>query len=534
MHIQKDQDHLIESYLARLERSKVENPISFTNFAAYREKGGEVYDDMIRSERQFLFKYCVIRGDFFYINPRYEAQFTAFGAVVYNNTVTIPLPESFFWYRGMKVLLLMPAQKLEKEKIEKKENTVEELMEVDFLCLYNPTRNVLFEDNELQRRYIAKVKEVFSKEVIIRHYTAYLRRNALDTKVSSTLYDNPYEFINTSDKQHGTYFEVLHKIHEVYPQDKMFFYFDGIGTCSMIANVLRIEYNSMEMNEIGRIAYELGIITDFTSDHGIYDQEDGIHVFCNLSAFMSVSHMYSKKKFVIIDENRLFKGVELRYVQWSSQGKVHHNLDMDDNFISFPREISKSLPMLKKKQNVPLGGKAEFYLLANGLLVYSDGEIQTITPSVLVDKKPHYIDTTDSGRELKRQGLYDYLTVDVLNIVTRSRPTIDVGRLGDLKRRGEIEYPYGMKEFFVNTYSAFKILFKTFDDPRCLHSFIFQDGFYFALQDERPERIRYLIDSGEVKFIMFLHTVKLKGKAYNVFRDRELYQNVQHIPQSDE
>jgi len=118
----------------------------------------------------------------------------------------------------------MPAQKPEKEKIEKKENTVEELMEVDFLCLYNPTRNVLFEDNELQRRYIAKVKEVFSKEVIIRHYTAYLRRNALDTKVSSTLYDNPYEFINTSDKQHGTYFEVLHKIHEVYPQDKMFFF----------------------------------------------------------------------------------------------------------------------------------------------------------------------------------------------------------------------------------------------------------------------------------------------------------------------
>jgi len=525
----------MREYLGRLERSKAENPISSTNFLAFRDKGGQVYDDWIRTEQQFLRKYCVLKhGQFFYVNDKYDSLFAAFGAVVYNNTVTIPLPESFFWYRGMKVLLLMPIAKEKSKKKEETEDSVIDYMSVDFLSLYDPSRNVLYENSDLQDKYINKIRQVYSREVLIRHYMAYLRRNAIDVKVSALMYDNPYEFINTADRQYGTYFEVIHKVHVAYPQDMLYFYFDGIGLCSIIATTLGIRYRSMEMNDIGKIAYKLGIITEFTGDIDVYNKDEGIHVFCNLSSFMKSSQMYEKKKFLIIDENRLFEGVKLEFMKYSSHGKVHTNLDLGDEFVSFPREISKSYPMLKKKQNVPLSGKAECYLLENGLQVYTDGEIVTMTPSQVVTSKPYYIDTTDSSKDLKRQGLYNHLSVDVLNIVSRSRPVIDVGKLGDLKRRGEVEYPYGMKDYFVNTYSAFKILFKTFDDPRCLHSYVFQDGFYFGLRDERPERIRYLIDGGELKFIMYLHTVKLKGKDYCVFRDRELYQNVQHLPQSDE
>jgi len=255
----------MREYLGRLERSKAENPISSTNFLAFRDKGGQVYDDWIRTEQQFLRKYCVLKhGQFFYVNDKYDSLFAAFGAVVYNNTVTIPLPESFFWYRGMKVLLLMPIAKEKSKKKEETEDSVIDYMSVDFLSLYDPSRNVLYENSDLQDKYINKIRQVYSREVLIRHYMAYLRRNAIDVKVSALMYDNPYEFINTADRQYGTYFEVIHKVHVAYPQDMLYFYFDGIGLCSIIATTLGIRYRSMEMNDIGKIAYKLGIITEFT------------------------------------------------------------------------------------------------------------------------------------------------------------------------------------------------------------------------------------------------------------------------------
>jgi len=53
----------------------------------------------------------------------------------------------------------------------------------------------------------------------------------------------------------------------------------------------------------------------------------------------------------------------------------------------------------------------------------------------------------------------------------------------------------------------------------------FQDGLYFGAVN-RPEYVRYLIEDGRKKYIMFMRIIKMHGKEYGVFRDRNAYSGI--------
>jgi len=442
----------------------------------------------------------------------------------------------FFKFRGMKYfLMLKEAKEDEILETESEEEPEDDIAQRDFLNIMGGFTDMPYDGSKRFDSYLEWVKGNFKKTIIVAHYRKYLQLHAQESKVSSIFYDTPFDFIITAEKQFGYYYEVLKRAVEDNPGSKFYIYNDGIGIGSMACIALQVPYISYETYGIGTLAFKLGIITH-AAPVEYYEQKilnradaEDIHFFGNLSNFFNLGKLIKGKRYIVVDENRLFKDCDMTCCKWSSHGRVFTNCIKEDNFITFGREISKSLPMIKNKKNVPMSAKAEFFLLANKLKVYTDGYIETCTPST--KGGDFYIDVTDSIKDIRKldskTDKYNpyYSQIEILNIVTRNKLISDFGKYGDLKHYKFFEYEYGTYDFIIDDEAAFKIDFRKFKDPRYLADFFFQDGLYFG-RVNRPEYVRFLIEDGKKKYIIYMRTIRVDGIDYGVFRDRNAYSGI--------
>lgn len=525
---------LIDEFIKKLDNLKISQSIDIRKKLTFEEFGGILLDDPIMSEEDFLKKYTTVKDDFLCRRSFFKKEFDAFSRFNYNGNINGPIPESFFKFRGMLYLSMMKESD-EEESLEESDSDEESFSQLDFLGLSGVFNCVIYDGTSKYDSYFEEVKSKYNKVDIVRCYRKYLRLHALESKISSIHYDNPFDFVYTTEKQFGYYYETIKVAAEQNPGAKFYIYNDGIGVGSMICILLGLPYISYETYGIGTLAFKLGIITH-ASIATYYEQKyvgeaqpEDVHFYGNLSNFFNLAKLIEDKKYIVIDENRLFNGCNLKDIKWSTHGRVFSNCISTDCFVSFGREISKSLPMILKKRNIPMSTKAEFYLLANGLKVYTDGCVQTCTPALTGGN--YYIDTTDSIRNLRKQdertNHHDpYLCqLEVINIISRNVTTSQYGKYGDLKHYKFVEYEYGTHEFIVDDVSAFKIDFRKYKDPRCLADFFFQDGLYFG-RVKRPEYVRFLIEDGMKKYITYMRTVKFGSVEYGVYRDRNAFTNI--------
>jgi len=527
---------LAQVFIRKLDLIKVSHNIDVRKLLNFKEYGGNAVYDGVASEQQFLEQYSVVFDGVLYRNSKFKKEFDSFSKFDYSGVVSGPVPESFFKFRGMKYFLMLQDLKVKDDSSETDYDEGEEdIMTRDFLGIMGGTNLEPYDGSVKFDSYLKFVSGNFRKCQIVSCYRAYLNLHAEQSKVSSIFYDSPFDFILTAEKQFGYYIELFQRANLDNPGSKFYIYNDGVGIGSMVCIALGLPYVSFETYGIGTLAYKLGIITH-ASPVEYYEQKiigkgqpEDIHFYGNLSNFYNLSGLIKGKQYIVVDENRLFTGCDMRDIKWSTHGRVFTNCIRGDDFVTFGREICRSLPMIAKKKNVPMSPKAEYFLLANDLQVYTDGRVKTITQPT--SGGDFYIDVTDSVRDYKKLDCFisNYnppnSQIDVLNIITRNRPLSDFGKNGDLKRYKFQEYEYGTHDFVVDDEIAFKIDWKKYKDPRFLHDFFFQDGLYFGAVN-RPEYVRYLIEDGRKKYIMFMRIIKMHGKEYGVFRDRNAYSGI--------
>jgi len=290
----------------------------------------------------------------------------------------------------------------------------------------------------------------------------------------------------------------------------------------MICYALDIPYYSQEENEIGRVAYGLGIISSRSVDFEI--REKDVVILANLSSYISLKD-YLERDYVVVDENRLFEGVVIDHLKRSSHGRVYSNVIKSDSFITFPRPIAQALPLIRDYKCIPLDTKSEMYLYLNGMVAYTDGLVQTILPSqIIVDnsvkgnkerEKIRYIMTND------KVGLYD-VGKSYLNIVTRGMPYSDSYKVGEVKIIDNEKYVVVDSVVKVNK-SDDEFYFKTFkpyNNPYELRKYTSYESFIIG-EAEKGSKKRFMYELGEKVYLIFLHSVKKKDKIYNIYQRRK-------------
>jgi len=240
---------------------------------------------------------------------------------------------------------------------EKNKNNMMTLEEKDIFGLFGlPKMYVHGVNYDDYYRAVVKKKNLIE---IIPLYRAFLKFNMINVKVSLIDYHNPFEFVHTSERQFGYYLETMIKFKKSNPKRKVFIPCDGLGYLSMICLMLKIPYRSYESYGIGRIAVSLGIIT--TVDKIEYDSKEEVIVIANLANYYDVGGMISGARYIVMEENRLYAGIRLHDIKFSTQGRVSTNCFDEDDFVSCPSVVANGLPMVKGKKCVPLSEKAEFF-----------------------------------------------------------------------------------------------------------------------------------------------------------------------------
>jgi len=503
-------------------------PFSEIDMDRFVGKGGVVESDNIMSIHDFLATYCVVENKIPRVRKRYVQYFLAMRAFIAQFKVIGPIRRSFFSIPYMKIMYMYGEQKEEDLEEEKEIEIPEVEINEDFLDCYGD--NNMYYDSTISNAYFDKIKKEFTKIELIRKYRHYLTMKNLSVSVGLMKYDNPLEFVSTFDKQFGLYYEVVYKLQKKKGERlKIFIPHDGLGALSMICSVLGVEYRSYEPYGIGEIAYRLGIITS-KSVFDVKPRDDEVVILANLDDYLGDNiQLYNKYENVVITENRLYTGCNPKNMLVSTHGRVHTDL-LDDDFITGGGVISKSVPMIQKYNNVPLGTKAEAFLLLNGLPVYNDGHVQTKTKSVVTKEKIRYIVTTDKVKDLQTLT-YVLTSPPILNIVNRNEPTrYDVGKLGEVKVYKDQYFTVTGEKAEVCGFDFFEtVKIRRYDHNHELKGW-YKEKFFIVGKCKNPRSKRYIVEYGKKEYIVYLSSVtSTKGIVYHFFQyrvDVQMYSRV--------
>jgi len=223
------------------------------------------------------------------------------------------------------------------------------------------------------------LKSKMDKLALIGLYRNWLKRHALVSHVSEIDYSDPRGFSYIAERQFGSYYEIISRLKKNIGDRIVVIPGDGVGTGSMICSLLEISYESSEPNGIGSVAIGLGIITSVEAVSKL--DKSKVYFLANLSEFIDYRD-YMICDYIIIDEDRLYPGYDSNAIKYSTHGRLHTNISSFDEYVTFPRVVSKAAVMLKGKKNVPMDSKSEYYLLEQGIPVYTDGNVITCGPSL--------------------------------------------------------------------------------------------------------------------------------------------------------
>jgi len=236
--------------------------------------------------------------------------------------------------------------------------------------------------------YYERVNAEFTMKAKMIAYRRWLHEHDVSVKVREITYNDPREFVFTFEKQFAFYYEVMYELKKNNPGVKVFIPCDGVGAMSYVCNILGIDYFSTEPMPIGDVARELMLISSISRRFTVMN--DRVTVLCNLNSYFDYS-LYVDSPFIIIDEDRLFSGVPVKYCKHSTYGRLYTNVISHDNFKTMNKDYNKSVKMLENLDCVPLDSKSEYALIRQEKKVFTDGFVMTITPSEVKEEGLTYI-----------------------------------------------------------------------------------------------------------------------------------------------
>jgi len=405
--------------------------------------------------------------------------------------------------------------------------------EIDFFGLFDTIPKFPKKEHPLFQQYCDYVQTQYTKLEIIVKIRTWLGLMSYSEKVQNVTYADPYEFVFTSEKQFGFYFEVMDRFKIENPGRSVFIPSDGLGILSMICILLEISYTSTEPYGLGFVSRAFGIIT--SSDISLQPQDDDVIVLANLGNYFNLARVVAGRDYVIIDENRFFPGCDLRYGKKSTHYKLFSNVIVYDSFRTAGNMVAHSASMLIDRKVVPLNSKAESYLYDAGIPIYTDGSVVTCTDSILLEPNEDclYIETSDSNayKQIEVEEIFNNNPDDIIakrkrnvvNIITRNYPfRTRIGKLGAIKFISGRQFVVDSNDISVHCEEGlFKLSVDLYSSSLELKNWKFVDGFYVG-SSVNMQRVRFLIQDGVKIYLIFLHSFKENGREYGVYRDRRV------------
>lgn len=324
----------------------------------------------------------------------------------------------------------------------------------------------------------------YSKLELAEFYMRWMREHNATIDIKYQDYSNPLNFVDYFFRQVGQYIDIIRN-----NRDRRYYIVgDGPGTASIACLMLGVSYFSMEPNDIGRKARDLGIITSDKLEDVL---ENDIVFLANVGDYVDYS-CYDEYDKIIVD----FSGVEqnLKHRSYGGRGSVYSSMEI--NLTSFPRR-SRCLGLLKDRKVFPTTPLAKQMCIENGVDVYADGE-------------GVYRVTTDEKE-------------DEMNMLSMELPSDLRARKGHIKKyKGvffqffdmaqRVIYKDGFAEYFPKSYTS----------VRYVRNF-FLDGDIVHVQSPRPEKVRGVYkDDGRIMKLFYLHSYEIKGVTYGKYKALDL------------
>jgi len=275
------------------------------------------------------------------VSTKYSDAVSSFSSLVYRSEPTSLIPKFFFLSRCIKSLLFI------KHEIKEVEVVYEEFDfgTIDFLGYLG--NEVSYDQSLNYDSYYDFLKSKMDKLALIGLYRNWLKRHALVSHVSEIDYSDPRGFSYIAERQFGSYYEIISRLKKNIGDRIVVIPGDGVGTGSMICSLLEISYESSEPNGIGSVAIGLGIITSVEAVSKL--DKSKVYFLANLSEFIDYRD-YMICDYIIIDEDRLYPGYDSNAIKYSTHGRLHTNISSFDEYVTFPRVVSKAAVMLKGKK----------------------------------------------------------------------------------------------------------------------------------------------------------------------------------------
>jgi len=469
--------------------SKIEIPIAFANLIS---PGSKIYLTGYSSKEAYNFL-CDKKCDSDELDRRY---------LIYDNINYIlrgiEKKEFFdfsFSIEKRRILSLVPYRNVKEKKVEEKE-VVKSWREADSRgCLkryfgkedwlklvLNESDNDKF-DVSYQFDYNDYVLSQ-TKNFVLQRYMSWMRLNNYTLPIADQDYSNPLNFVDYFFRQLGQYIDIIQKN----KSRRYYIVGDGPGTASAACIMLGVDYVSIEPNDIGKIARDIGIIT---SDELLEKRDDDIVFLANVGDYVDYKD-YEYYDRVIVD----YSGVEALDLKRSYGGRGSVYSTFDIRLSTFPRR-SNCLGLLKDKRVYPMTP------LAKQMCIENDIDITT-------NRENGYCVTTNREE-------------DAMNMISMELPSDMRARKGHVKMIKGVFFEYydeGQRvygtdmicEYHPKSYSVVKYVNKYYIDGDIIH-----------VCSPRPEKVRGIImDDGRVMKLFYLSSYDSDGKHYGRYRSTEL------------
>jgi len=314
-----------------------------------------------------------------------------------------------------------------------------------------------------------------------------LRLNSDDLPLWAQDYHTPFSFSKHFEHQLFEYVEVLAKIKQ---KEDYIYYFvgDGPGTGAIACEILHLNYVSMEPNGIGKIAREIGLISDFTPND-IKKEKKAVLCLFNVVQYISLEQWLVTDRVLIVDPY-LDEDLGMHH-EVSSCGNVFQRGLQFFPLVGF-NLVTHSRPFFIGKKIFPTDFRAALQADMEQLLVEQDGMPVTTHP----DKME-------------------------MNILTRNHPGDHRVKNLNYKEIFGSVYPVRKGKNFLRTNDAVVTRhYNGYRDVRIGLDYKEDRGLIF-IESIRPERVEGYIRNGEKNLsrLMLLQIVEKNDRRFGIYRD---------------
>jgi len=151
----------------------------------------------------------------------------------------------------------------------------------------------------LEQEYFEYVKQNYHQDEIFQMYKLFQLRNPLEVPLWANMYNDSCSFNFHMERQYPQYVDVIRSIQD---EGRLFIVGDGPGTASLAAWKVGRDYISVEPNEIGDIAKQIGLIKGSRDE---VDKQNDILLLFNVSQYLTElerKDFFSFFNMIIIDE----------------------------------------------------------------------------------------------------------------------------------------------------------------------------------------------------------------------------------------